>query len=317
MQLRTTAKSTALPIWTYFALFVAWPGASIATEVSIPGTSVSINAPDGFTVASRFSGLENVQDGSSITVSEMPAEGYDELRQKFSDLNAATEGFAQHGILVERTDTYLAGEQQVPVVIGSQPIPNGEVYKYMALFRGDVTVLVTFNIFDPQTMTEPVVKEIIKSIRLSTAATLEQKIEQLPFSFQNTAPFRVGDTVGGSGVWLSTFDGTDPTGLMPRLIIVMAYAPIPASSDIELVARQMLRGTRGFDNAEITTTEDRSFGGGRGHYLEALTEERKIVQFVRIPPDGVYVRLAAFGATADLEAVMPAVSEIAESVSIR
>jgi hypothetical protein len=45
--------------------------------------------------------------------------------------------------------------------------------------------------------------------------------------------------------------------------------------------------------------------------------ERTAALFVRIPPDGAYIRLAALGETAALQDVMPAVLEIARSVSVR
>lgn len=206
--------------------------------------------------------------------------------------------------------------QQVPVLIGTQAISGVEVQKYMALFRGEVTVLIAFNIFDSQAVTASTVESTIKSTRLSTAATLAQKIDQLPFTFQTTAPFIIGDIIGGSSLLLPTFEGTDPTGLRPVVLITRAQAAMSSSSDTKMLAQRLLRGTQGFENAEIITSEQRGFAGGLSHYMEAVKGDRKIVQLVRLPPDGVYLRLVAFGKRSELDKVLPSVSEIAQSVSI-
>ena len=49
-------------------------GKAQAAPIVIPGTSVSLEPPAGFTVAENFSGLENIHSGSSITINELPLE---------------------------------------------------------------------------------------------------------------------------------------------------------------------------------------------------------------------------------------------------
>lgn len=100
-------------------------------------------------------------------------------------------------------------------------------------------------------------------------------------------------------------------------VIARALRPAPPSSDVALVARQLLHRTHGFENASITTAAKIEFAGGAGYYLEAFAGQRTIVQFVRVPVDGRYVRLIAFGETAALEHAMPGVMTIARSVSVR
>lgn len=289
---------------------------AFAEQIRIPGTSVSLDSPEGFTLASSFSGLENLRDGSSITVSEFPLEAHRELLPIFTDLDAAIANFRQQGVSIERAATYVIGQQQIPALIGSQPIPGGEVGKFLALYRGDVTVMLTFNVFDPRVLNPSTVEKTILSVRLAPAATLQQKVEQLPFTFRVTAPFRVGDTMGGSTVLLPSFEGTDPSGLMPAVIIGRSLSPIDPSSSLELVARQLLLSTKGFENAEITSDRQVGFGGGNAAFLEATAAQRTIVQFVRILPNGRYVRLLAFGETNQLKRVMSSVTKIADSVAI-
>lgn len=283
----------------------------------IPGTSVTLDAPDGFTVTGGFTGLENLESGSSITIGELPAEAYEELAQVFTNLEAAIAGLAPQGVSVERATSYEVAGQQVPVLIGSQSAPGGEIGKYMALFRNEITVLMTFNIFEPQSTTPSSIERTIASVRLLPPATLEQKLEMLPFSLETAAPFRAGDILGGSAVLLSTFEGIDLTGLMPVAIVVRAISPVTTSANAEVVARQLLGSLQGFEDAEVTNAKELIFGGGPAIYLEAITQDRKVVQYLGIPPDGMYIRLVAYGAIADLERLLPAVADIAQSVSVR
>jgi hypothetical protein len=268
-------------------------------------------------VATSFSGLQNLQDGSSITVTELPIEAYSQLLPIFMDLDAAIDSFRQRGVSIERTISFSVGQQEIPALVGSQTIPDGKVGKYLALYRGDVTVMLTFNVFDPRILTPSAVEEIIRSVRLAPAATLQQKVNQLPFFFRVTAPFRVGDALGGSTALIPSFEGTDPTGLRPVVIIGRAVSAIDPSANPELVAQQLLRGTKGFESAEIARIEEAEFGGGTGAFLAAIAGERTIVQYLRIPPDGMYIRLVAFGETTEFNQVMPAIAEIAGSVTIR
>lgn len=315
MHSRKTNNSPSMIVSFSFLITLLVAVATFADEFSIPGTSVSLDAPDGFSVATGFSGLQNLEDGSSITVIELPVEAYEELALIFSDLDVAKAGFAQQGVSIERSGTIAVGGQIVPILMGSQPIPGGSVEKYMALFRGDTAVLISFNIFDAETITISTIERSLASVTLSSAPTLSEEVEQLPFSFASAAPFRIGDVLGGSSVLLTSFEGIDPTGLMPVVIIVRALAAVPAS-DVKLVAQQLLRETQGFEEAEIASSEEVNFGGGAANYLEAVSEGRKIVQYLRVPANGIYVRLVAFGEIAEIDEVLSAVSEIARSVSV-
>ena len=302
---------------TIFAALATMTFSALADEVSIPGTSVSLMTPAGFTVSSSFSGLENTIDGSSITIAELPADAYDQLHVMFSNVKNAISGFRKQGVVIERSDIYSVGDQRIPVLIGRQPVASGEVGKYMALFRGKKTVLMTFNVFDERSMNSSMVKETISSVRLGAVATLDQKLAQLPFSFAVSSPFRIGDVYGGSAVSLPSFEGVDPTGLRPALFVAVALAPALPKSSAKLVSQQLVHSTNGFESAEIVHKKETLFAGGQGFYVEAIQSNRKLVQFLRISADDRYIRLMAFGERSELNRVMPAVSEIAKSVAFR
>ncbi len=289
---------------------------SSADEMIIPGTSVTLDGPEGFTLASAFSGLQS-QDGSSITISELPLEAYEEFLAIFSNIDAAIEAFAQQGVTIESAKTVTAADQQVPVLYGTQSVSSFDIQKYVAIIRGETTVLLAFNVIDPDVLTELGVEHVIASVSLSPAATLEEKMEALAFDFRATAPFRATDVLAGSGVMMSSFEGIDPTGMKPAVVIVRAVSPTDFSLGPVALAELLLRNTQGFEGADSVLTNDTTFAGGTGNYLEAVTENRKIVQYLRIPDDGMYVRLIAFGAIDELDLVLEAVLDVADSVSIK
>ena len=315
MHRNRTVTTPLLLACTALALVLA--ASPSAAQTPIPGTTVSLDTPAGFTLASAFSGLEHKQDGSTITITELPPEAYADLSEVFSSAKVASESLAPRGIRIDRRDEYAVGDQQVPVLIGTERSSGGDVGKYMALFRGDVTVLITINAFDAKVLTPAMVEATLKSVRLAAAVPVEEKVARLPFSFRPSAPFRVQDTIGGSGVLLATTDDPDPAGLMPVVVIARALTTVDPASNVELMAQRMLQATEGFEGATVTASREAEFGGGPGYYLEAVADNRTIMMFVRIPPDGAYLRLVALGETAALQKVTSAAREIAQSVTVR
>lgn len=297
-----------------FGILLSSLGKAQAAPIAVPGTSVSLEPPMGFTLSNHFSGLENLDDGSSITITELPPEAYEEISTLFSEEESATEALLRQGIAVKE-HTYLnIGNTQVPLLRGTQQSAGGTVTKYMTLFRGENTVLVTFNIIDPRQDTSEVIEAAVASISLTAAPTIAERIAQLPFTFHATAPFRVADVLGGSSALLTMIDGPDPSGLSPVVIIARGQSVVSEYNNIYRLSEQLLRSTQGFSLANIVQTNAVDFGGGRGYRLEATMDELTVVQYVFVPDNGRYVRLLATGEHQAFAKVLPAVENIANSV---
>jgi hypothetical protein len=292
-------------------LFFCYLSPGRAAVVNIPGTSVSMEAPPGFTVSEGFSGLENAESEATIMITEFPAKGYEEMLPLFQEGNKKFSEF----MTINGRKTLMVEGRSVPLIFGRQTSQGAAVKKYLALLRGEVTVLVTFNIFDEKALADKGVEATIMSIRLSKAAKLEEKLDELPFSFAEVAPFRAKTVIAGSGVSLTTFEETDPTGLLPLVIIAFAGDSVK-TADPSLIAVASLRSIEDFNQAEIRISEPKKFAGAVGHYLEAVAGNRTIVQFITILPNQRYIRLVAYGETEAFKKVLPAVLEIAESVEV-
>ncbi len=162
-------KTIGFMIVFLFAQSVSW--AAMNGPIAIPGTTVSMDPPTGFDLSKNFSGFENRLDNSSITISELPKEAYVELRPLFLSRDSAA-GFSARGIsIVSQQDVLISGNV-VSVLSGTQLVSAKEVIKYMALFKGEKTVLITFNIMDKDNTKKTDALAALKSTVLSDIPSL-------------------------------------------------------------------------------------------------------------------------------------------------
>ncbi len=290
-----------------------------AQLVRIPGTSVTLVAPPGFQVARKFAGLENPDTGSSITVSEFPPDSYADLAKAFSSPRTAASRFDVNGVRITRIEQIDVDSGQIPVAVGGQEVRNQEVMKYIALMGGAPmqakTVLLTLNIADSSRIGHTGVESILKSVRLAHEATLAEKLTQLSFTFKSVAPFRPQDMLPGGIVILASFEGREPAGDRPVLLIGRA-ATSATPAETPQTAERILHNTGGLADAEIVDQATATFAGGPAHYIEAVAGDQKILQFLRVLPGGTYIQLLARGGTKEIDDVRAAVKEIADSVEL-
>ena len=311
MNMNNTWKKT-IRIVTVFLCIQSFGWAATNVPIAIPGTTVSMNPPLGFVLSKNFSGFENHLDSSSITITEMPKEAYVELSPLFLSLDSAA-GFSARGIsIVSQEDVLIAGEL-VSVLSGTLLVSAEEVTKYMALFEGEKTVLVTFNIMNKDNTKKTEALSSLKSTVLSETPSIEEKLAQLSFSFQTKEPFRVADILQGSTALLTTFDGTDPSGKLPIAVITRALSTVDAN-DIESFSEQALRSTQGFNFAKVRVSETKEFAGHLGYFIEATENGQLIKQYITIPKNGRYIRLVALGEKVALENLSGKIKLIADSV---
>ena len=73
---------------------------------------------------------------------------------------------------------------------GTQSTNTRNIVKYLALLKGDKTVLVTFNIAD-RGFSEADAEAVLRSVQIAPAPTLEERLAGMPFTFEAIEPFRV------------------------------------------------------------------------------------------------------------------------------
>lgn len=284
--------------------------------VNVPGTSVSMMAPDGFSLSQNFNGFENLDTKSSIMIIEFPKKSYAELSELFLDLNQAKKHLAPQGvtILEQQTLPLNTDEQQVLFLGGVQTYEDFEIGKYMALLEGDLTVLVSYNVFNMDTLGIDEVIGSIKTLRLGKEAPIDTQLAQLSFDFTQSGDFKVRDVLGGSSVILSNLDESD--SLAPTIVIERANLTSLVTDKVK-TAKQLLKGIPGFATASVDLVDYVDFAGTKGIRIEASTQAHRLIQYTGFYEAGAYIRLIATGGEDEISMDQDAINEIADSVKLK
>jgi hypothetical protein len=283
--------------------------------VKIPRTSVTMAVPQGFRVAREFSGLEDAA-GTSILIAEMPPAGYAQLAATFASPKTASSGFAAQGVKITRIEQLEVGGRAIPLAIGDQAQNNKQFRKYITVLGGGDanTVLITFTVPSSSPFGQSDVESALKSVQIAPAVTLEQKLAELRFKFEPASPFRTTEVAGNTAL-LTSYAGPDPSGKKPMMMISGASTNA-APQDTPREAERIFRGMGGFAGAELTEQKPVTFAGGQGYFIAGAANGLTMLQFVRVLPNGTYVRLVARGETSAMAEMQSAVTATADSVEV-
>lgn len=301
------------------ALSAIISGKAAATERHIvQGTSVSLNMPAGFEPAKGFSGLQNPTTSGSVVVVELPAQAHSQLSTLFGDLTIAKTNFARQNVTIEDRGEIETASGKVPVLSGSQSAGGVTFDKWVALFKGTKTVMVTVQSPDASELDDDAVHGMLKSVSLGAEPNLADKLNALPFAVTVVEPFRIVDTIGGSGVLMTAGPlDADPARKQPLIIIAYQLSK-PAGVKAEELATALLKQTRGLETATISGREVRTFAGSEGYLLSgANAEGKRFDQYLGIAPNGRFVRLIAIADADAFDGLKPAIEKVAATIAFR
>ena len=277
-------------------------------RLPIRGTSVTLTAPPGFTPSRSERGIENTTTGTTVTISEASAEAYPGLADRFKSAKAMTDGYANQGVTI-RTVRNVDGK--IPFAVGRQTKDGKDLTRYLALLKGDKTVLVSFTSPD-RTFTEADAEAILRSIELTPEPTLEERLAELPFVFRAVEPYVVQNVINRQAVNLEVKnDKTQPT------VTIGTGRSQALMGEEARVAVELLKGTGGWRDAQITVQEPATFAGGKGYRITAVVEDRTAVQYLRILSGGTYLRFLARGTASAMQNTETVITELAGTVDSR
>lgn len=296
-------------------------GCSQASQpsIAVPGSVVSLAPPPGFAPAPNFSGFVSEDGRASILVAELPAEASSAVSGLFVDEPAARSRFASQGVQVDRLESLSIEGRTVPVVIGSQAAHGYTFGKWIALFSGSPTVMITIQAPRDHALTHQQAMQALATVTLRPQATLEEKLAAMPFSIKPAPPFRLLDSLSGSAVALTAGElDTDPEGRQP-LIVVASQLSLPfASNDPQKVSDQLIAGSVRIQGGTITSRENVPFGGITGHRVDGVTPDgRHYRHYLALWPGERFVRLVAILPADSSMEVEDAVEATAASVRFR
>lgn len=304
-----------------FLQAVLLAGCSQASQppMAVPGSVVSLSPPPGFTLAPNFSGFVSEDGRASILIAELPAEASSAVGALFVDEPAARNRFASQGVHVDRLESLSIEGRTVPVVIGSQVAHGYSFEKWMALFRGSPTVMITVQAPRDHALTHSQAMQALSSVTIGAQATREQKIAALPFTLTPEPPFRLIDTLSSSAMLLTAGElDTDPEGRQPSVIVASQLSLPFASNDLQKVSDQLIAGTVRIQGGTITSRKDMPFGGITGHRVDGITPDgRRYRHYLALWPGERFVRLVAILPADSSKAVEDAIDAMAASVRFR
>jgi hypothetical protein len=277
-------------------------------RLPIRGTSVTLTAPPGFTPSRSERGIENTTTGTIVTISEASAEAYAGLADRFKSAKAMTDGYANQNVTI-RTVRNIDGK--IPFAIGRQTKDGKDLTRYLALLKGDKTVLVSFTSPD-RNFTEADAEAILRSVELTPEPTLEERLAQLPFVFRAVEPYVVQNVINRQAVNLEVKDDKS----QPTVTIGTGRSQALLGEEAR-VAVDLLKGTGGWRDAQITAQEPATFAGGKGYRITAAVEDRVAVQYLRILPGGTYLRFLARGTASAMQNAETVITELAGTVDSR
>ena len=278
-------------------------------RLPIRGTSVTLIPPPGFTASRTERGIENASTGTTITISETAADAYAGLADRFKSAKSLSDGYAEQNVTIRSVRTV---DGKIPFAIGRQTKNGKDVTRYLALLKGDKTVLVSFTVPD-RAFTEADAEAVLRSIELTPEPTLEQRLSELPFVFSAVEPFAVKDVINRQAVNLEVKGGDRA---QPTITIGFGRSQALMGEEAR-VAVELIKNTGGYREAQITAQEAVTFAGGKGYRVTAVIEDRTAVQYLRIVSGGGYLRLFARGTTSAVQNAEQVIMEIAGSVEPR
>lgn len=305
---------TSLLISTLYIIFLGWAQSPL---IAIPGTTISMTPPDGYTLSSSFSGFENLNSQSSILIVEMPLSSYSDLSPIFSDLEMAKEAFATRGVTITALEEVLINKIATPVLSGTQVAAGTEITKYISIINSDPLVMITFNIFPSEDLlSKEEAISTLQSIIFGSVKTLDEKLDTLPFNFEILEPFETSDVLAGSTVLITTFEGVDTTGKLPLLVIGTSLSQISLSNK-KAAAEQISLSIPGFENAQITTIEPTNFAENSGYKSELLMDDEVAIHYISFFDNNTYIRLIATGGQKEIKLLKDTIDKIAMSVQFK
>jgi hypothetical protein len=286
---------------------------------TITGTTVSLVPLDGFTPSTTFAGLESASTKASLLVVELPPQAHDQLAPLFADREKAKANFARQNITVDDIESIETAAGTAPLLTGSQEA-NGTSYdKWMVLLKGEKTVMITVQSPDGADLDPDDIVAMLKTVSLGAPPSMAEKLKALPFTVAAAEPFRIIDTLGGSGVLMTAGPlDADPSGTQP--IIVVAYqlsAPIPADK-LEASAEALLKQTKNLEAATVAKRERVPFAGSSGVLLTGTATDRgtekRFAQYMAVGADGRFVRLVAIAPAGAYNGVKAGIEKVAASI---
>ena len=177
---------------------------SFAQAVRVPGTSVTLAPPDGFSLAQQYPGFERPEAQASIMVTELPGPAADMIRS----MTGPT--LAGNGVMLISAGDAVIRDKPARLLHVRQNTTRGEALKWILIAGDTKTTIMIVGTFTEGVA--PGVGDVIKQSLLTTSwasSAPSNPFEGLPFRVAATARLKLARRV--SNMLMFTESGTAGT----------------------------------------------------------------------------------------------------------
>jgi hypothetical protein len=213
---RIMAKSFSCA-WILTALMCCSTLPAFAQAVRVPGTTVSLTPPAGFSVARQYPGFEREADQASVMVTELPGAAADMLRAM------TTQALAGRGMIVLATQDEVINGRPARLLKVRQKTATADVLKWMLITGDRTTTIMIVGTFPADS--QPSIGAAIQDSLLSAswgATAPPNAFEGLSFRVTPTPKLKLARRV--SNMLLFTESGTIGTPGSSEALYVVGHS---------------------------------------------------------------------------------------------
>jgi hypothetical protein len=288
------------------------PGAFQATHV--PGSSITLEPPAGFTASSRFAGFERADAQASIMVTQLPGP----FASVTGGLNAP--GLAKRGMtLISSTRREVDGKQGLLLQV-TQAAYGVEFLKWM-LAVGDAKqttmIVATFPKAAEADLSDPM-RTAVLSARW-TRGSAPDPFEGLPFRITPSSSLKIAGRLNNLLV-LSESGSMQPQGPNAALFMVGSSVSPVRIDDLATYAEARARQTKQMNDIRVSRQASVTIAGTLAHELiaegtDTSTGRAVTLYQVLLPESGGYVLMQGLVASPRATAMIPEFRRAAQSFS--
>jgi hypothetical protein len=243
--------------------------------VSIPGTRVSLQLPDGFTISGSFPGIEREELGAMVVVSEIAVP----IKKILTGLTK--EEMDAQGITLLGAKQVKVGDLDGTLFDTKQDDSDGTMHKWLLLFGNDQATVV-LSAAAPELL-EPAVSKTLVNCMLGAKWDLNKELDPydgLGFSLRKSEVFEIRGRRPG-GILMTRKDA--PEQLTPAEPILVVYSATEAAiAPLAIFAKNELTVNSQFTDFSNLAERTLTVNGLSGYEIVADAKEPDLDVAVRI-----------------------------------
>ena len=289
---------------------------TFAQALRVPGTSVFLAPPPGFTPSERFPGFERADLQSTIMVTELPAP----VAGLTKGMNAA--GLASRGMtLISSARPQIDGISALLLHV-SQTASGSLFLKWMLIVgdtKSSVMIVGTFPKAAESEMSEAM-KAAVLSTRWKVAAGAPDPFEGLPFRVAGTSALKIAGRV--SNMLMLTESGKmGPQGPEFALLAIGSSVAAVRIDDLKAFSEQRARQTKQLQGLRVSQGASTTIDGNAAYELVAegtdVATGRAVTLYQLImPSSGGYLLAQGMVATTRASALVPEFRRVLSQVQM-